>query len=63
MEYSLTQVSESCIRANRRLNPYSNGILTDTCFISMKLLQTRLNPYSNGILTDYGNFGINALLD
>ena len=35
------------------LNPYSNGILTDTAKSWVEITRTySLNPYSNGILTD-----------
>ena len=35
------------------LNPYSNGILTDTAKSWVEITRTySLNPYSNGILTN-----------
>ena len=51
MEYSQTD-SEVSILMSGRLNPYSNGILTDKEKVMFQHYNKGLNPYSNGILTD-----------
>ena len=53
MEYSLTPMVESLVLHTLRLNPYSNGILSDKMNTQKKLLKICLNPYSNGILSDW----------
>ena len=57
MEYSLTPMVESLVLHTLRLNPYSNGILSDKMNTQKKLLKICLNPYSNGILSDWPKHG------
>ena len=53
MEYSLTNRVNVTVHAVNRLNPCSNGILSDTWNGSMDIdTAIRLNPCSNGILSD-----------
>ena len=53
MEYSLTEFKRSGVMSGICLNPYSNGILTDYCYVPKMIGRFDcLNPYSNGILTD-----------
>ena len=53
MEYSLTKKSKRRIQAKLRLNPYSNGILSDATITQIvNLIRFSLNPYSNGTLSD-----------
>ena len=53
MEYSLTCPATAHSWYTMCLNPYSNGILTDSYYDRNDYLQhSCLNPYSNGILTD-----------
>ena len=54
MEYSQTEVDNNEKSEKTCLNPYSNGILTDTLLLQHgPFRQDCLNPYSNGILTDH----------
>ena len=52
MEYSQTFGLLLQTATALRLNPYSNGILTDTIVKEQEYVCKSLNPYSNGILTD-----------
>ena len=52
MEYSLTVVKKLASGAAMRLNPYSNGILSDAFNLPDGSCTNCLNPYSNGILSD-----------
>ena len=52
MEYSQTALRYTTQLKPLRLNPYSNGILTDKKNYETIFNYACLNPYSNGILTD-----------
>ncbi len=52
MEYSLTSSAQSKWIEDSGLNPYSNGILSDSFLKGESEGYDRLNPYSNGILSD-----------
>ena len=54
MEYSLTlRYRAFRVQLDGSLNPYSNGILPDSCRYLAQLAYNKcLNPYSNGILPD-----------
>ena len=52
MESSLTALLNELLMLAASLNPYSNGILSDTIQLWQRQTSLGLNPYSNGILSD-----------
>ena len=52
MEYSQTNAKDPAQSGEVRLNPYSNGILTNNSGFQLMASSVSLNPYSNGILTN-----------
>ena len=52
MDYSLRKSMATKKEIRDRLNPYSNGLLSETFNKVFRTAEGSLNPYSNGLLSE-----------